>query len=220
MTTSIDTENALEALTEESNMLAPQTVNPYDSILTFQGKDVITERGKGAQPNDSYYGDYQKEISKLDGNPTQLTVSVHIMDMSVREANGDPVKSTTNDVIMKYDSDTDFWYIKLDTSTTTTGTLNLLPFIYHKVVGKITSSDYQMRDINILEFSVDDEMLTKTLATKGYEIEIGTSDSYFLWKDDSGNILYKARAYTGGTGKANQSSVAEVTHRGPVEKAY
>ncbi len=193
-------------------MLATQSIDPSDALMVFEGLDVITESGKDGGP----YSRYQKTLGDL--GYTSIMVDVALVDMT------DGSTSIKNRVEMTYRAAAGFWSI--DTSslaTSTSGTPMLV--VGHKYTGVIKQSNSDtnspnpdMRDFTLCEFTVDDRSLDKTLMTQGFELDTASTPSRFIWRDSSGNMTYKADAYTGGVGTTPATSAADVTHRGPITK--
>jgi hypothetical protein len=187
-------------------MLAPQTIDPNDAIIVFSNLDVISENASN----------YQKTMGE-DLGYSSLKVNVSLLDMTTNSVH---VKSN---LTMSYKTSANVWALKiLDISTNDSG--NPMLTNGHKYTGMISSaagnpSGSMMREFAVLEFTVDDKGLEKTLMTQGYELDFSNAlDPKFVWRDNQGNPTYTAKAYTGGTGTTPATSPADVTHRGPIVK--
>lgn len=192
-------------------MLAPQSIDPNDKLMVFNYMDVITEQGQGtAAPNN-----YQKPLSDI--GYTSIRVNVRLLDMSTNSSH------TKSNVLMQYDSNAMVWYILInDILTNDLGQPVLV--VGNKYVGTISQGpgdnnpvNPELRPFSLLEFTVDDRGLEKTLMTQGYEMDFSSTPK-IVWRDSNNNITYEALAYRGGSGTNPATSPADVTHRGPVYK--
>jgi len=183
-------------------MIAPQSIDPSDRFMAFEGKDVISEDTSNNHTN------YQKELGR-ELSVTSISVNVNLLNLT--KDNNISVAGIT----MAFDASSNYWHI--DTSDLVNDT-----HIGQKFVGSITENGTtnHMRLISLEEFTVDDKALEKTLMTQGYSIENDSGTLKFIWKDASNVATYKADAYTTGiSGSIPATNPAEITHRGPVIKA-
>lgn len=207
------TDNDLNTLKEWSNMIAPQSVNTSDAVMTFDGVDIITEADFGVSG-----GRYQKELGRELGY-TSISVDVVLLDMT---ANTEHTKSR---VTMSYRPAVDCWTILIsDITADNSGSPMLVDG--HKYFGVLKQSTAdpnptppEMRLVSVYEFSVDNGAFEDTLMNLGYELDFVSSPPKMVWRDAANNIIYKADVYSGGSGTSPATSPADITHRGPVVKA-
>jgi len=185
-------------------MLATQSIDPSDAVMVFSDLDIINQ--------DENSTDYQKTLGRDLGNTT-LVVDVLLLDMTTN------TNHTISSVTMTYKPNAFVWAMEISDIVTDNGGGPCL-ITGHKYTGGIqenATSNLNMRTFTVLEFTVDDRGLEKTLMTQGYELDF-TSTPKFIWRDSQNTITYEALAYTGGTGTNPATSAADVTHRGPVTK--
>ena len=172
-------------------MLAPQSIDPEDQLMVFEGRNVVEDNTSG---------------NEVDGiaNPT-LTVNINLLDMT------DGTNQVSTSKIMTYIPEVDYWSVNIvDMPTLTIG---------HKYVGKVSETTPTiMREFSILEFSVDDKALEKTLMTQEYIMTFSPGVATMTWKNGSGVGTYKANLFKDAAGTIPATSPADVVVRSSVIK--
>lgn len=182
-------------------MKNPQVLNingtSLDSVLAFDGDNVID--------------DTDQETIGIDKGISTIYVNVYLYDLMPFS----PIVSVEN-VTMTYSAEVDFWIISVND-------IKSVLIDRHKYVGLIIeypTSDplINMRQFKIKEFCVDNDSFEDTWMHLPYQVEVGatTMIRWYGAEDFSGDPLFEAPAYQGGTGLVYATSAANVTHRGAI----
>lgn len=171
-----------------------------DSVLIFDGDNVI-------------YDDTQETIGR-ENSVMQLIVDVNMLDAMSGAV------SLVENVAMDYVPEVDCWTIDVADIATLFDERHK----YVALVSKAQGESNNMRSFKIKEFCVDSDHFEDTWMRLPYRISIGTPSKIEWFPFDnidfSGEPIFSALAYQGGSGVENATSAANVTHRGPIIRLY
>lgn len=175
-------------------MKIPNVINrSIDNWITINGYDVVDDS------------------TQVPITTTPITIDIWLLDLNTGTAT-----KTSSTLSMVYETNPKFWKISLsDLASRITLTDQ------HTYVGRITEvgGATNMRDIQITDLSIDDDVFERSLLRLPFRIKIGTP-SYMQWVDSLASpttAYYRAKVYEGGVGTTNATSPERVTHRDAIE---
>ena len=184
-------------------MRNPQVINTnLDAIIVVDGENVIKDSDQSYLSGGVWAG-------------ANITVDITLLNISTGLSSTVIVGE-----ILRYDSDSDFWYVDLAGAGTPTllATFNAndrTKFVA-RVVENGAASD--MRPFKFTEFVIDNDSFEDTWMRRPYEVVIGATSKikWYAVGDIGGTPLYEAEVYQDGVGTTSATDASRVTHRGPI----
>lgn len=172
-------------------MKVPQVLNTgIDTVIAINGDNII---------NDST----QQKI-------TAATIQV---DVAVLNLKTNTVTTVTN-ITMTRNATVDVYTLNVsDLTSALTDRVGYIALVSEN--GGATN----MRAFKFEDFSQDNDSFESVWMRLPYRVNIGGGQAWIEWHEDTtySNMLFRARAYEGGTGTTDATLPERVTHRGPIE---
>jgi len=186
-------------------MIHPQSIDiARDSVMVIDGVNVIDDSD-------------QSELSGGSWSGSDITVDIELFNIRTGSSGG-----SIDSEILKYDSDSDFWYVEIDGSGTPT-LLSIFEVAANdrtKFVAKVSEHSgglANMRTFKFNEFAIENNSFENVWMRLPYQVVIGTPSKIIWYEDDTwANPLFEAEVYQNSIGKTSATDASRITHRGAI----